>query len=192
MRLTLATRSAHKLREFGVLIAPHALEPLAESVELGPEIGSTFAENALGKALVAAEAIGSPAIGDDSGIEAAALGGAPGIYSRRYAGDAATDAENLAKLIREAPAGTGLEYVCALAFVDPATGEQVVFEGRCTGRMAAGPRGTGGFGYDPVFLPDDGPDGLTMAELTDEQKHAISHRGRAARALLAWLEGGGR
>ena len=192
MRLTLATRSAHKLREFGVLIAPHALEPLAESVELGPEIGSTFAENALGKALVAAGAIGSPAIGDDSGIEAAALGGAPGIYSRRYAGAAATDEENLAKLIREAPAGSRLEYVCALAFVDPGTGEQVVFEGRCAGRMAAGPRGTGGFGYDPVFLADDGPDGLTMAELTDEQKHAISHRGRAARALLAWLECAGR
>jgi XTP/dITP diphosphohydrolase len=188
VRLTLATRSAHKLREFRVLIAPHVLEPLAESVDLGPEVGSTFAENALGKAIVAAEATGGRAIGDDSGIEADALGGAPGIYSRRYAGEAATDEENLAKLVREAPAGSGLAYVCALAFVDPVSGEQVVFEGRCTGRMAARPRGDGGFGYDPVFLPDDGPGGLTMAELSDEQKHAISHRGHAARALLAWLE----
>jgi hypothetical protein len=91
VRLTLATRSAHKLREFRVLIAPHVLEPLAESVDLGPEVGSTFAENALGKAIVAAEATGGRAIGDDSGIEADALGGAPGIYSRRYAGESATD-----------------------------------------------------------------------------------------------------
>jgi XTP/dITP diphosphohydrolase len=188
VRLTLATRSAHKLREFRVLIAPHVLEPLAESVDLGPEVGSTFAENALGKAIVAAEATGGRAIGDDSGIEADALGGAPGIYSRRYAGESATDEENLAKLVREAPAGSGLAYVCALAFVDPVSGEQVVFEGRCSGRMAQRPRGDGGFGYDPVFLPDDGPDGLTMAELSDEQKHAISHRGHAVRALLAWLE----
>ena len=189
MRLTLATRSAHKLREFRVLIAPHVLEPLAESVDLGPEVGSTFAENALGKAIVAAEATGGRTIGDDSGIEADALGGAPGIYSRRYAGESATDEENLAKLVREAPAGSGLVYVCALAFVDPVSGEQVVFEGRCSGRMAQRPRGDGGFGYDPVFLPDDGPDGLTMAELSDEQKHAISHRGHAVRELLAWLEG---
>jgi XTP/dITP diphosphohydrolase len=79
-----------------------------------------------------------------------------------------------------------------LAFVDPATGEQVVFEGRCTGRMAGESRGTGGFGYDPVFLPDDGPEGLTMAECSDAQKHAISHRGRAVRQLLVWLDSTGR
>jgi len=188
VRLTLATRSSHKLREFRVLIAPHVLEPLPDSVDLGPEVGLTFAENALGKALAAAGATGGPAVGDDSGIEADALGGAPGIYSRRYAGETATDAENLAKLIREAPAGSGLAYVCALAFVDPISGEEIIFERRCVGRMAERPRGAGGFGYDPVFLPDDGPGGLTMAELSDEQKHAISHRGRAVRELLAWLE----
>lgn len=192
MRLTLATRSAHKLREFRALIAPHVAEPLADEVELGPEVGETFAENALGKAVVAARAIGGPAIGDDSGIEAEALGGAPGIYSRRYAGASATDEENLAKLIREAPAGSGLTYVCALAYVDPRSGEQVVFEGRCSGRMSDQPQGAGGFGYDPVFLPDDGPAGLTMAELSDAEKHAISHRGRAVRELLAWLEAAGR
>jgi XTP/dITP diphosphohydrolase len=192
VRLTLATRSVHKLREFTVLIAPHALEPLAEDVDLGPEVGSTFAENALGKAVVAAAATGRPAIGDDSGIEADALGGAPGIYSRRYAGEHATDEENLAKLIAEVPAGSGLAYVCAVAFVDPLSDEQVVFEGRCTGRMASAPAGTGGFGYDPVFVPDDGPAGLTMAECSDAGKHAISHRGRAVRALLSWLESTGR
>jgi XTP/dITP diphosphohydrolase len=187
VRLILATRSAHKLREFGALVGPHLLEPLADDVDLGPEVGLTFAANALGKAVVAARATGRTAIGDDSGIQADALGGAPGIYSRRYAGEQATDAENLAKLIREAPAGSGLAYVCALAYVNPQTGDELVFEGRCTGRMAEAPRGSGGFGYDPVFLPDDGPDGLTMAELSDAEKHAISHRGRAARELLDWL-----
>jgi len=192
VKLVLATGSRHKLREFGVLVAPHVLEPLADGIDLGPEIGLTFAENALGKAVVAARAIGAPAIGDDSGIQADALGGAPGIYSRRYAGETATDAENLAKLIREAPAGSGLAYVCALAFVDPGTGEEIVFEGRCTGRMSDTPRGEGGFGYDPVFIPDDGRGGLTMAELSDAEKHAISHRGRAVRALLAWLDSSGR
>jgi XTP/dITP diphosphohydrolase len=192
VRLTLATRSAHKLREFRVLVAPHVLEPLADDVDLGPEVGLTFADNALGKALVAAGAIGRPAIGDDSGIEAEALGGAPGIYSRRYAGEQATDEENLAKLVAEVPVGSGLTYVCALAYVDLSSGEQVVFEGRCTGRMAGGRRGRGGFGYDPVFLPDDGSHGLTMAECSDAQKHAISHRGRAVAELLRWLESSGR
>jgi XTP/dITP diphosphohydrolase len=191
VKLVLATGSRHKLREFGMLVAPHVLEPLAGGVDLGPEIGLTFAENALGKAVVAAGAMGVAAIGDDSGIEAEALGGAPGIYSRRYAGETATDEENLAKLIREVPAGSRLAYVCALAFVDPTSAQQVVFEGRCTGRMSDGPRGGGGFGYDPVFLPDDGPGDLTMAELSDSEKHAISHRGRAVRELLAWLESAG-
>ncbi|HEX3873126.1 MAG TPA: non-canonical purine NTP pyrophosphatase, partial [Solirubrobacteraceae bacterium] len=129
MRLVLATRNPHKVGEFQALVAPHVLEPLAAAVDLGPEVGLTFAENALGKAVAAATGTGRPAIGDDSGIEAAALGGAPGIYSRRYAGERASDEENLAKLIRDAPAGTGLAYVCALAFVDPDTGDEVVFEG---------------------------------------------------------------
>jgi XTP/dITP diphosphohydrolase len=192
VRLVLATRNDHKVREFAALLAPHVLEPLPGAVDLGPEVGTTFAENALGKAVVAARATGRPAIGDDSGIEAAALGGAPGIYSRRYAGDEASDEENLAKLLGAAPAGSGLAYVCALAFVDPGTGEHRVFEGRCTGALAAVPRGLGGFGYDPAFLPDDGPPGLTMAELSDAEKHAISHRGKAARELLDWLDSDGR
>jgi len=147
-------------------------------------------KNALGKARAAAEATGRVSIADDSGIEAAALGGAPGVRSARYAGAQASDEENLAKLLREAPAGSALEYVCALVYVDPRAGVERVFEARCKGRLAAEPRGAGGFGYDPAFLPDDGDDGpptLTMAELTDAQKDAISHRGRAARALLEWL-----
>jgi XTP/dITP diphosphohydrolase len=115
---------------------------------------------------------------------------APGVRSARFAGEDATDEENLAKLLREAPAGSGLAYVCALAYVDPDGTEHVV-EGRCEGTLAADPRGTGGFGYDPAFVPVEhgsGGIGSTMAELPPEEKDAISHRGRAARALLQWLE----
>jgi XTP/dITP diphosphohydrolase len=186
-RLLLATRNDHKLREFARLAAPHAIDPLPDDVELPPEDGATFAENALGKARAAAAATGRPAIADDSGIEAAALGGRPGIRSARYAGERASDGENLAKLLREAPAGSALAYVCALAYVEPGGSEQV-FEERCTGTLATAPRGAGGFGYDPAFLPDDTADAeRTMAELSDDEKDAISHRGRAVRALLAWL-----
>ena len=190
MRLVLATRNAHKAREFAALLAPHAIDGLPDHVELPPETGDTFASNALPKARAAVRALGVPAIADDSGIEAAALGGAPGVRSARFAGDGATDEENLAKLLREAPAGSAVAYVCAIAYVDPGGTEHVV-EARCTGTLAAQPRGTGGFGYDPAFVPDDapGPPGRTMAELEPGEKAAISHRGRAARELLAWLAG---
>jgi XTP/dITP diphosphohydrolase len=197
-KLLLATHNEHKRREFERLLDGYEVNVLPAEVELPPEEGETFAENALGKARAAAQATGRVTIADDSGIEAAALGGAPGVRSARYAGEDASDEENLAKLLREAPAGSALAYVCALVYVDPrAPGEERVFEARCTGRLAGEPRGAGGFGYDPAFLPDDSPpDGSpparTMAELSDQQKDAISHRGRAARALLAWLEGDGR
>jgi XTP/dITP diphosphohydrolase len=186
--LVLATRNAHKLREFRRLLAPEGIElaPLADDVELPAEEASSFAGNALVKARVAANATGRPAIADDSGIEAAALAGAPGIFSARFAGAAATDEENLAKLLREAPAGSAVKYVCALAYVDPASGEERLFYGECSGRLASQGRGSGGFGYDPAFLPDEAPE-RTMAELSDPEKDAISHRGRAARALSGWL-----
>lgn len=189
--LLLATRNAHKLREVARLAPGYVVEPLPDGVELPPEDGATFAENALGKARAAAAATGRVAIADDSGIEAAALGGRPGIRSARYAGERASDAENLAKLLREAPAGSALAYVCALAYVDPAGGVERVFEGRCTGTLAAAPGGEGGFGYDPAFVPDERPGSplRTMAQLTDDEKDAISHRGRAVRELLAWLAG---
>jgi XTP/dITP diphosphohydrolase len=111
------------------------------------------------------------------------------VRSARFAGEHATDEENLAKLVTEAPAGSRLAYVCALALVDPDSGREAMFEGRCTGRMAARPRGDGGFGYDPAFVPDDLPPvpERTMAELTPAEKAAISHRGRAAAALRAHL-----
>ena len=105
------------------------------------------------------------------------------MFSARYAGLSATDEENLEKLLRSAPAGSGLRYVCALAYVDPVAGIEEVFFGECAGVLAQTPRGSGGFGYDPAFLPADYPDGRTMAELSDEEKDAISHRGRAAQVL---------
>jgi len=190
LRLLLSTHNEHKRREFERLLGDgeYGVDVLPDTVILPPEDGETFAENALGKARAAAQATGRVSIADDSGISAAALGGAPGVRSARYAGEEASDGENLAKLLREAPAGSALEYVCAIAYVDPSAGLERVFEGRCGGRLASAPRGEGGFGYDPAFLPDDGPDGgVTMAELSDEQKDAISHRGRAGRAMLAWL-----
>jgi XTP/dITP diphosphohydrolase len=188
--LVLATRNPHKLREFERLLAPAqiAVEPLAEGVSLPPEEGETFEANALPKARAAAAATGRPAIADDSGIEADALGGRPGVRSARYAGLEATDQENLDLLRREAPAGSGLRYVCALAYVDPSNGAEHVFFGECPGRLAADVRGVRGFGYDPAFLPEDVDDGRTMAELSDEEKDRISHRGRAVRALLEWLQ----
>jgi XTP/dITP diphosphohydrolase len=190
VKLLLSTHNEHKRREFERLLprgGTWRLETLPDEVTLPPEDGETFAENALGKAQAAAAATGRVSIADDSGIAAAALGGAPGVRSARYAGEHSSDQENLDKLLREVPAGGVLEYVCSIAFVDPSSGEQRVFEGRCRGRLDRSPRGERGFGYDPAFLPDDGPEGLTMAELSDEQKDAISHRGRAARALFDWL-----
>lgn len=187
--VVLGTRNRHKVREIRRMLEPAgvAVQPLAPGIELPPEIGNTFAENALPKARTAARATGRPAIADDSGIESEALGGAPGVRSARYAGPHASDAENLAKLLREAPAGTRLRYVCALAFVDPAREVEEVFFGYCGGRLAASPRGEAGFGYDPAFVPDEVGDGRTMAELKDAEKDAISHRGRAAAAFLSWL-----
>ena len=195
MDLLLATHNEHKRREFARLLespekgAGRRIRDLPAEVMLPAEDGETFAQNALGKARAAAAATGEASIADDSGIEAQALGGAPGVRSARFAGEGASDAENLQKLMREAPAGSALEYVCVIAYVDRARGEERLFEGRCAGLLSAEARGERGFGYDPAFLPADGPPGLTMAELSDRRKDAISHRGRAARALLAWLDG---
>ncbi len=187
--LILATRNPHKLREMQRLFEPAGIsvEPLPDDVDLPPEEGVTFADNALPKALTAAGATGQPAIADDSGIEASALGGAPGVRSARFAGVDATDEENLSKFVDDVPADSRLRYVCALAYVNPSTGEERVFFGDCRGRMARERAGSNGFGYDPVFVPDATGDNRTMAELTDEEKDAISHCGHAVRALLRWI-----
>jgi XTP/dITP diphosphohydrolase len=189
VRLVLATRNEHKLREFRVLLEPHEIVPLPDDVELPPETGDTFEENARAKAEAACRTTGQPAVADDSGIEAAALGGSPGVRSARYAGEDASDEENLAKLLAEVPEDDRrVGYVCALAYAEPGA-ETRVFTERCDGELAREPRGEGGFGYDPAFIPADGADGRTMAELSVPEKDKISHRGRAARAFLAWLGG---
>jgi XTP/dITP diphosphohydrolase len=190
--LVVATRNAHKLRELGEILAGIELVPLPDAIRLPPEHGETFAENALAKARAAREATGESAIADDSGIEARALGGRPGVRSARYAGENASDEENLELLLHELDGAKDrhVAYVCVMAHVDEG-GEEGLFEGRCEGDLAFEPRGSGGFGYDPAFVPlDTGPDDQrTMAELEPAEKHAISHRGRAARALAAALDG---
>ena len=188
MRLVLATRNAHKLSELTEQMRPYELDPLPAHVELPPETGTTFADNAIAKARAAAVATGLPSIADDSGIEAAALRGAPGVWSARYAGEHASDEQNLRKLLAEVPADGDrrVAYVCALAYVEPG-GRQELVHGRCEGVLAHEPRGTNGFGYDPAFVPDDHPGEHTMAELAPEEKAAISHRARAARLLVVAL-----
>ena len=192
-RAVVATHNQDKLRELGEILATLELVPLPDEVELPPEEGETFADNALAKARAARAATGMATIADDSGIEARALGGRPGVRSARYAGPEAGDEENLELLLRElaGAADRSVAYICALAYVDE-DGAEHLFEGRCEGQLAGEPRGSGGFGYDPAFVPDDtGPGDLrTMAELGVAEKHAISHRGRAARELASWLEAG--
>jgi XTP/dITP diphosphohydrolase len=188
--LVVATRNAHKLRELREALPGIDLEPLPAEVELPPEEGATFAENALGKARAAHEATGRAVIADDSGIEARALDGRPGVRSARYAGEGASDEANLTRLLAELDGAEDrrVAYVAAIALVAE-DGEETLFEGRCEGTLADEPRGGGGFGYDPAFVPDDtgADDARTMAELAPAEKHAISHRGRAARALAEHL-----
>ncbi len=186
-----ATANKHKLREMRELLPGLGLEPLPEGVELPPEEGESFAAIALEKARAAHAATGRAAIGDDSGIEATGLGGRPGIHSARYGGPGASDEENLAKLLREVSAAGDdrrAAYHCALALVE-ADGSERIFEARCEGALIAEPRGSGGFGYDPAFVPDDTADQRTMSELSQAEKNEISHRGRAARMLAAHLAG---
>jgi XTP/dITP diphosphohydrolase len=188
--LILATGNRHKLAEMEELLPGLELGRLPAGFEMPPEDGDSFEANALIKARAARAATGEVVIADDSGIEAADLGGAPGIYSARYAGIDVGDEVNLAKLLREVDAAGGRRraaYVCALALID-ADGDEHVFEARCEGRLLDERRGSGGFGYDPAFVPDDGDDERTMAELSAAEKNEISHRGRAARALVAHLE----
>jgi len=189
--LILATRNEHKLREMADLLPGADLRPLPDAVEMPPESGDSFEANALIKAHAGHAATGTATIADDSGIEAADLGGAPGIYSARYAGEGAGDEENLAKLLREVDAAGGdrrAAYVCAIALVDE-DGHEYVFEARCEGTLLREGRGSGGFGYDPVFVPDETGrnDPRTFSELPLEEKQAVSHRGKAARMLARHL-----
>ncbi len=193
--IVLATRNDGKARELAILL--HGLFDRVESlsaypaVVLPPETGSTYRENAVAKARAAHASLGVPALGDDSGLEVDALGGAPGLHSARFAGPDATAAANNAKLLRELRNAAGerrtARFRCVLALVR-APGDVLVAEGVCEGKILEAPRGEGGFGYDPLFLPDG--EAHTFAELAAERKSAISHRARAAAVLARALRSG--
>jgi XTP/dITP diphosphohydrolase len=198
VRVVLASSNTGKLRELASLLAPLGFELVSQvalGIETPPETGQTFAENALLKARHAAAAASLPAIADDSGIEVDALGGQPGIYSARYAGEGASDGENLRKMLeemREVPAAKRTaRYQCVIAFVTTAEDPKpILARGAWEGTLISNPRGLGGFGYDPIFVPR----GLdrTAAELDPALKNALSHRGQALRALVEQLQNRGR
>ncbi len=195
-RVIIATSNRGKIAEMREALSLPGWEFL-DARELGfeplevEETGTTFEENAVQKARAYAERYRLPALADDSGLEVDALGGAPGVRSARYAGEGATDEANNGKLLlalSHVPEGErSARFRCVLALVWP-QGRTITVSGTCEGSIGFVPRGTNGFGYDPLFLPDATP-GRTMAELTLEQKHAISHRGAALCALRRILEG---
>ena len=188
-RLLVATGSAHKLIELQRLFGdlPIDLVTLRDvgMTDEAPEDGATFEENALQKARWYAEASGEWTLADDSGLEVAALKGAPGVYTRRYAGPDATDVQNYEKLLVETAGVTdrSARFVCTMALIDPVNGSERTFRGECPGTLTTAPRGDFGFGYDPIFEVD----GRTMAERAPAEKDALSHRGRAAALVAAAL-----
>ncbi|MGH9087422.1 MAG: RdgB/HAM1 family non-canonical purine NTP pyrophosphatase [Acidimicrobiales bacterium] len=192
LELVTATANEHKAAEIAAILggAVHLLPRPPEVGEI-EETGDTLLANARLKARALAAATGRPAIADDSGLEVVALGGAPGVWSARYAGEDATYADNVAKLLAELDArpdrgGERRAAFHTVALVAHPDGSEVWAEGAVAGRIAESPRGKGGFGYDPVFVPDEG-DGRTFAEMAPEEKHAVSARGRAFRALAGKL-----
>ncbi len=193
MKAVLASSNAGKLRELAAILSPLGYELVTQSslgIDTPPETGVTFAENAWLKAIHAARLSGLPAIADDSGIEVDALGGRPGVYSARYAGEGASDLANLQKMLgelRNVPADRrSARYQCVMAFArtadDPAP---LIAYGTWEGRILDRPRGSGGFGYDPIFQPA-GLD-VSAAELSATEKNARSHRGEALRTLARLL-----
>ncbi|MFH1538541.1 MAG: RdgB/HAM1 family non-canonical purine NTP pyrophosphatase [bacterium] len=189
MEFVLATENRHKAREIGEIVAPVKVLCLLDlDVEVslaGVEDGDTYEENAIKKARKVAETVkGKIIVGDDSGIEVAALGGRPGILSARYGGDGLDDAKRYELLLKELEGvegeGRAALFVCVAAAVYP-DGTERYFRGECAGVITGGPRGEGGFGYDPVFFVPES--GKTMAEMTPEEKHRVSHRGNAFRKL---------
>ena len=195
-RVAIASRNDHKLRELGRICADWPVRWLTVDDHEAPwpdveETGDTYLENALLKAHAVAAALGVPAIADDSGIEVDALGGKPGPRSALFAGEDTSDERNLQALMRAVagvPAGgRSARYRCVAAIAWP-DGHELAAEGVCEGSLVPEPRGAGGFGYDPVFVPEG--QARTMAELADREKDAISHRGRAFRALRELLADG--
>ena len=206
MRLLAATRSAGKQREIRRLLEPAGLEVVfpddvgiyPSSAENGLELGDSFEANARRKAEYFASRSGLPTVADDSGLEVLSLGGAPGVRSRRWAGasgsDAEVDAANNAELVRRLAGATGARrnarYRCVLVYLARPGAVPAVFEGSCAGRVLEAPRGDGGFGYDPYFYSDEL--GKTFGQAGAEEKDAVSHRGRALRALVESLAAGRR
>ena len=193
-RVVVATGNAHKLTEIRAILAglPVTLVAMSEFDLPAPvEDGDTFEANALIKARACCAGTGLAAVADDSGLEVDALDGRPGVFSARYAGPAATDADNNAKLIAELAEvpeeARTARYVCAAAYVSP-DGDEHVVRGVLEGRVVDEPRGGHGFGYDPHVVPRTGGDGRTCAELTPAEKDTISHRGEAFRALRRRIE----
>ncbi len=187
MRLVLATANPDKAAELAAILEGHQLVPRPAAVPEVEETGTTLEENARLKAVALVEATGEVAVADDTGLEVVALAGAPGVHSARFAGPHATYADNVNKLV-SALRGTGdrrarFRTVALARFPD---GREVLAEGVVDGMIAEYPRGAAGFGYDPVFVPDGG-DGRTFAEMSSGEKHAVSHRGRAFRALAERL-----
>ena len=193
MKIVLASRNAHKIKELQTLLSKHVenIEILSlDDVGITGEIeenGSTYRENALIKARVAATS-GYIGLGDDSGLSVRALGGAPGVYSARYAGEHGDNAANNAFLLKNLEGETDrfAEFVCTIACVFPNRDEPLVVEGRTQGVILDEARGSEGFGYDPLFFYE--PYGKTFAELSAEEKNAISHRGKAIEALACELK----
>ncbi|HEY5383730.1 MAG TPA: RdgB/HAM1 family non-canonical purine NTP pyrophosphatase [Acidimicrobiales bacterium] len=194
LRLVLASANPDKVKEIVAVLSaalPVDLLPRPEGVPEVVEDADTLVGNARLKARALVAATDTAAVADDTGLEVDALGGAPGVYSARYAGESATYADNVAKVLRELAAlddaggarRASFKTVALVAFPD---GSEVWVEGVLPGTIAAEGRGTNGFGYDPVFVPDGG-DGRTFAEMRAEEKDAVSHRGRAFRALAAEL-----
>jgi len=186
VKLVLATANPDKAREI-VAIAGATVDLVARpsGVPEVEETGATLLENARLKADALCRATGLPALADDTGLEVDALDGAPGVLSSRYAGEDATYADNVVKLLRALEgAETRTARFRTVALVRFPDGRELVGEGTVDGTIADAPRGVGGFGYDPVFVPDEG-DGRTFAEMTSDEKHAISHRGRAVRQVLS-------
>jgi XTP/dITP diphosphohydrolase len=193
-RVVVATGNTHKLGEIRAILAGLDVELVSMSgfdVDEPIEDGDTFEANALIKARACARATGHPALADDSGLEVDALGGAPGVYSARYAGEPSDDGANNAKLMVElsgiAPADRTARFVCAAAIALP-DGREYVVRGTMEGHVVDDARGTHGFGYDPHFVSDAAGDGRTNGELTPDEKDAISHRGAAFRALRPHVE----
>ena len=192
LRLVVASANPDKVREIAAVLGAHVAVELVPRPAHVPEVvedAATLLGNARLKARALVAATGEPAVADDTGLEVDALGGGPGVYSARYAGEDATYADNVAKLLDELSASSGprtARFETAAVLVGP-SGLRVVALGAMHGVIATSPRGTNGFGYDPVFVPDDA-DGRTLAELSDDEKHAVSHRGRAFRALAELLD----